>query len=57
MDMAEYQRILREAEAKLAAIQGGAGPAEPLTPREQTVLLADLLVRQPTRQERRYGQP
>jgi hypothetical protein len=49
MDAQEFDRRFREAETKLA--QG-----ECLTRREQIVLLAGLLLTQPTRKEKRYGQ-
>ena len=49
MEPADIAGLAREAEAKLAK-------GMPLTERERLALLARLLIAQPTRQERKYGQ-
>lgn len=49
MDIPGFERLLREAEAKLAE-------GRELSRREQLVMLASLLMSQATRKEKRYGQ-
>lgn len=49
MDLSQFERLLREAEGKLA--QG-----RELTRTEQLVMLAALMMGQATRKEKRYGQ-
>jgi hypothetical protein len=49
MDIPEFQRLVREAEAKLAE-------GRPLARAEQLALLAALLMGQATRKEKGYGQ-
>lgn len=49
MDSREFNRLFREAEAKLG--QGGT-----LNRQEQLIVLAGLLMAQATRKEKRYGQ-
>lgn len=48
MDIPEFERLLREAEGKLAA-------GRELSRTEQLALLAALLMGQATRKEKRYG--
>ena len=49
MTSAELDRLVKDAEARLAA-------GQPLSRREQVILLAGLLLRRSTRKETRYGQ-